>query len=542
MPLNLHELHAHFSAIKAESDNWSGMRQQLCQYFVPPSATFNSNFSKQGGVLHNTKAYDDVPAWAANTLASALLGMIANPMNKWLDFGLVSNNLEQDEEVRDYFQQARDIILHIIQLPDVGMYIKLHQMLLEYVIFGQSVMLVTKDPDTGLPNFRPCPLQECYFILDSDQHPDVVFREFKMTARTICDKWPDAVSQAFLDRAEKAPHNEVMIYHAVFPRKTTGFSQFAVKKPWASIHYMDSEGLTLLSESGFDKFPYLIPVWQRFSGETQGRGPGVFALPSVRLLNQIIKDSLKASQTMIDPPKILNRRGWLGKIANYPGGIMFADGLDMDQLWRPFGNNGSPEMGLEWAQKFTQQIERIFFLDKIHSPQKNAELREVEVIQDQEERMRDMVPQLANLHVTLSQMIDLVVHYCKDFLPEPPPQLVGADVQIKYMSPLARAQKVMAVTSMNRTMNQFIFPLASLDQSVLQKIHTGKLVDYIFEETDIPVEVTRTNAELDDMKAKSQEQADAQMAIENAEKMSAIAKNLKGTQAEAGGALPGLAA
>ena len=527
MALDIHQLHARFSEIEVERKQWEGMWRQLSEYFMPPSHSFNDQgINNSSGRLHNTKSFEDTPAWAANTLASALLGMIANPVNKWLEFGLISNTENADDTVQTYLQGVKDSVLHILQLPQVGFYSKMHEALLEYVIFGQTVILVTKDPNTGLPRFRPCPLQECFFILDEDGTPEIVFRRTEMSARLVVDLYPDAVSAEFKEKARKNPTTKHKVIHAVFPRNTHGFKQFAKNKAFASVYYLEDTELTLLKESGFDKFPYLIPFWQRFSGESQARGPGVFALPSVRMLNQIVKDSLKASQKIIDPPLILNRRGWLGKVKNYPASISFSDGMDMDQLWRPFGNTGEPVLGLEWAIKYTDQIKRIFHIDKIHSPQKAAEQREVEVLQNEEERMRDMVPQLANLHMMMSHMIELVVDIIKDKLPEPPPQLDGEVLRLNYMSPMARAQKMMEMASVNRTLSQFVFPLASLDESVLQKIHTGRLVDWIFDSGDIPTNITRTNEEVEAAQAQQQQNEAMLQGVEMAKGMAEVAKDL----------------
>lgn len=536
MALDLYKLHAHFSAIQTERRLWEPQWRELSRYFTPASSEFTDSIYHQGSG-HRTMpvSYDDTAQWAANTLAAALLGMIANPMNKWIDFGLVSQDAMEDQDVREYLQHIRDIALHILQLPEVGMYSRLHEMLLEYVIFGEAVMMITKDQKTGLAKFRPCPLQECYFVLDDDAQPEIVFREIKMSARTIVDQFGNMVPAKFKEVTEKNPYDSFKVYHAVFPRETHGYSKFANNKPFASIHYMEWNGMVLLKESGFDKFPYLIPRWQRFSGETHARGPGMFALRSIRLLDQIVKTCLKASQKIVDPPQILNRRGWIGKPKNYPGSITYTDGHDMDQLIRPYGNTGNPVLGIEWAERESEKIKRIFHIDKIHAATKAAEMREVEVLSEQEERMRDMVPQLANLHIMIARMVELVLHYIQDLLPEPPPQLIGQALQIRYMSPLARAQKMMEIANVNRTMTQFIFPLANIDPTVLQKVHTGRMVDWMFGEADIPMIVTRTNEEMEQQQAEAQQQANVMQGVQMAESMAKMAKDLHG----AGGAAQG---
>lgn len=531
MAVNLRELDAHFSYLKTDRTRWEPVYNELTRYFTPPSNHFHSVDFNTNGIVPNPTTYEDIPSWAANTLASALMGMLINPMNKWLQFDILTYMQDPSEESLRYLQTIRDMLMHFMFIPEVGLYTKFHQTLLEYVIFGEGMLMVTPDPKgTRLFKLTPVPLKELYYILNDDNEPDIVFRECKRTLISLAREFPDMLDKPTREQLEKNPFQERTVIHAVFERDTPGFSRFANKKKYASIHYMqDTGGLKLLKESGFDKFPYVNFVWQRYSGETRGRGPGVFSNRACRLLNQIVRDCLKASQKMISPPKILNRRGWLGKINDYPDGIMYADGHDMDNMYREFGTTGNPVLGLEWANRYSEQIQRTFFIDKIRAPQKAAEVKEAEVMVNEEERMREMVPQMANMFKSLSQLVELCFHYSKKFMPEPPDELKGQNVQIKFVSPLARAQKSMELSATQRTIQQFVMPWANIDPDVIKKINTSELINYTFGLSDIPRSVTRSDEQVAQMKQQEQQAQQMQAGMDQANGIMDLAGKMKET-------------
>lgn len=58
----------------------------------------------------------------------------------------------------------------------------------------------------------------------------------------------------------------------------------------------------MISESGFQEFPYIVPRFLKATGETMGRSPAMTALPDVKMLNLMSKTIIQAAQKQIDPP------------------------------------------------------------------------------------------------------------------------------------------------------------------------------------------------------------------------------------------------
>jgi hypothetical protein len=74
-----------------------------------------------------------------------------------------------------------------------------------------------------------------------------------------------------------------------------------------SLH-IDVQTKTLMKTGGYDCFPYAIARYTQISGETYGRGPAQYVLPSIKGLNEQKKTHLKQGHRAADPVLLARRR------------------------------------------------------------------------------------------------------------------------------------------------------------------------------------------------------------------------------------------
>ena len=103
-------------------------------------------------------------------------------------------------------------------------------------------------------------------------------------------------------------------------------------------------------------------------------------------------------------------------------------------------------------------------------------------------------------------------------LPAAPEQLQGQDIDIEYVSPLAKAQKMTDLQSMLRGFEV----LLQMQQvaPVMDYLDDDKLVQYLVETTGIPARVVRSRSEVDQLR---RQRAEAQAAQAQAQQEAAIA-------------------
>jgi hypothetical protein len=97
-------------------------------------------------------------------------------------------------------------------------------------------------------------------------------------------------------------------------------------------------------------------------------------------------------------------------------------------------------------------------------------------------------------------------------LPPAPEELQGQDIEIEYVSPLAKAQKLTDLQSMLRGF-EVMMQIAEV-APVMDYLDSDKLVKYLVDTTGIPATVIRSDEEVARMRRQQSQQQEAQAAGE----------------------------
>ena len=135
--------------------------------------------------------------------------------------------------------------------------------------------------------------------------------------------------------------------------------------------------------------------------------------------------------------------------------------------------------------------------------------------------MRLLGPVLGRLQAELLQPLisrSFALLLRNGLLPAAPEQLQGQDIDIEYVSPLAKAQKMTDLQSMLRGFEV----LLQMQQvgPVMDYLDDDKLVQYLVETTGIPARVVRSRSEVEQLR---RQRAEAQAAQAQAQQEASIA-------------------
>ncbi len=116
-------------------------------------------------------------------------------------------------------------------------------------------------------------------------------------------------------------------------------------------------------------------------------------------------------------------------------------------------------------------------------------------------------------------------------IPEELQDIVGEEFRIEYISPLAQAQKMSGLTSIEQGIG-FIGQAAQFDQTVLDKVNLTEAVANYLAQVGVPAAMIRSDEEVEQIQKQRQEaqaaaeaQAQQQAAIAQAPDLAAAAKN-----------------
>jgi hypothetical protein len=266
----------------------------------------------------------------------------------------------------------------------------------------------------------------------------------------------------------------------------------------------------------------MVPRFVKDSVSNYGRAPAMTALPDVKMLNKMSETTIKAAQKQIDPPLMAPDDGFVLPIRTTPGSLNFYRSGTRDRL-EPLNIGANNPLGLNMEEQRRNAIRQAFYVDQLLLGQ-NQTMTATEVLQRNEEKMRLLGPVLGRLQAELLQPLisrSFALLLRAGLLPAPPEELQGQDIDIEYVSPLAKAQKLTDLQSMLRGFE--IMLQVSQVAPVMDYLDDDKLVQYLVEVTGMPARVIKSQDEVNRMRrqqaeqqAQAQQQAEQQQLVQTA--------------------------
>jgi len=491
---------------------WENHWQEIGDYIIPRKADVTT--SRTPGDKRMEKIYDATAIHAAELLSASLHGMLTNPSSKWFDLQYQDDALNTEDESKEYLEGQVEVMYKAYQRSNFAE--QIHELYHDLVTFGTAVMMI--EDVEGEIRFSTRHISECYLSEDEWGRVDTVFRRFKMSLRAMAKKFgEDKLSEKRKGELEKEPYKEVDVVHVVMPRDDAAYGKKdAINKPWKSC-YICPDSKTILRESGFDEFPYVCPRMFKASHElSYGRSVSMVALPDVKMLNAMSETTIKAAQKQVDPPLMVPDDGFMLPVRTKPSGLNFYRAGTRDRI-EPLQIGAQNPLGLNIEEQRRNHIRSCFYVDQLmmaQGPQKTA----TEVLALTEEKMRILSPLLGRLTAELlNPMTNRVYNILsrRGKFAEPPMMLEGGDVDVEYVSPIAKAQRRSDIQSIMQ-MFELLSPLASINAGIFDHFDFDGLIRHILKTLAIPATITKGEGQV------AEDRENAQMQQQQAQEMAEV--------------------
>lgn len=504
--------------MKAERGTWETHWQDLANYVLPNSADFN--VQRALGDKRTTLIYDSTGIHSNEMLAAGLHGMLTNPAQKWFSVR-VKNDIEDmndNPEVKNWLEMTTDAILTELSAPEVAFASHIHEYYLSLCSIGTAAMFIGEpvNREEGL-SFKTIHINELFIAENADGIVDTVFRSFKLPLRLVVQRFgEEALSPRMRRMWEKKEFDkEVEILHCVYPREDAPEGAKASKMlPVASV-YLDEKEKHILQEGGFDEMPFMVSRWSKATGEVFGRSPAMTSLPDIKMLQEMMKTTIRAAQKIVDPPLLVPDDGVIGPVRTIPGGLNYYRSTTGARI-EPLLTGGNIPISFEMMEDIRSRIRMMFFLDQLQF-QGGPQMTATEVIERTERTLRLLGPTLGRLQSEflgpmISRIFGVLVRQGK--LPIPPEIIQGQEIKIEYVSPLARAQRQSETEGIMRTL-QLAGPIAQFDPRAVKAIKGIETVRHIAQLNGVPPRLISSDEEVQaQMQAEAQAiQAQQQMAM-----------------------------
>ena len=522
---------------KFEDDRatWDTQFQDCADYAMPQ----NSQITSEKEIGYTPEDLYDTTAEESNIqLASGLYSYMFPTDDRAFVLEIDDVELQEIDEVKQWLEEAtRTIHKYLISS-------NFRQAFFEFLkslgCFGTACFYEGKGKKSVI-NFINYFIADFYISSNSDGIIDTVFRRFEYTARQAVQEFGrDNLGEKIRDAYDKPNQREkkFKFFHAVFPREEYDPGKDdPLNMRFASI-YVSRDEKEIISESGYEEFPYQVSRFDRDASEDWGRSPTMKKLPDIRMVNEMAKTRIKGWEKMVDPPALLPDDGSIWPLATQPGGVIFyRPGGDLPTYWEFKGNINDMEAAILSVQ---QNIQRGYFLDKFDPLVDKQNMTATEVIARVEQTMRFLTPVIGRLQSELfNPMIQRIIKILtkQGKLPQAPPELSEQEFSVLYLGRLALALKTLESEGLTQLLLEWA-PLAEISDH-MDNLDTDMAFRDSARNRGVPATWLKAEEDRDAQRAERAQQQQQQALMEQLPELAKGAK-AAGTKPEEGSVTEGL--
>jgi hypothetical protein len=493
--------------LESGKQTWEIHWQEILDYVMPRKAEVTVQYAK--GSKRTEKLYDSSAIHANTLLAASLQGTLTSASLPWFHLRVRDESLNQSREVQVWLEDCRNRMYKAFNSSNFNT--EVHEFYLDICSIGTSC-IETEEAENGF-NFRTLHISE-YFISENHQGKiDTLYRKFEYTARQAKQKWGDAVGPKVQEAFENNPDKKFTFIHCVMPSEEYK-SKKQSKLPFISIH-IGKEDKNVVQEGGYNEMPYLVTRWSKASGEEYGRSPAYNALPDIKTLNKAVELGLKAWAKAIDPPLLVEDDGVIGRVKTTPAGMTV---VRRDGAIKPLNTGARFDVSDMKETELRGAIKQAFYSDQLEL-QSGPQMTATEVQVRYELMQRLLGPTLGRFQ---TEFLNPLIERCfaimqrNEMFAPAPGSLDGIDIDIEYVGPLARSQRMEEATAVER-LYEMAANLAQIAPEVMDNIDHDAAIRSRAELLGVPKNIMRDPAVIEEKRKAEMQQQQEAMAMQQAQ-------------------------
>lgn len=506
-------------------DRWSQLQSErkrvveskwkdIAEYFCPERGRFESNESEPdtSQALRGSKILDSTGQYAMGICVNGMYSQLSSPVSKWFRLAFEDDALNDNQAAKAWIARKEDKVYTYFRRSN--WYSSIRSTDAELLAFGMACLFQgeSSDPPVYYRNFTA---GEYWAGQNSQGVVDTLYRRSMMTAAQMVQRFGEnRVSRKVRESSTKAPATPYEVLHAVQPRKQYDPLKLdKINMPWESCYLEVGNDYSLLAESGFKRFPYIVPRYLTISNDVYACGsPGWSSLPDNKMLQDMEESKVRLIHKLVEPPMIAPTSLKGRPLRSGAGGITYADGPGATENLKPlYQVQGRINELQEEMAEVRQRILRAWYYDIfLMLQQVGAQgVTATQILEMAEEKKLQLGP-LVSVHTDdiLEPAVDYLVQIVieEDLLTDPPPQeIMGAGYKVEFISQLAQAQRQQEARSIDQTI-AFTGSAATMYPEVLDCLDIDEAWRRRAELTGLPIELVRGTDLIEQIRAQRAEQ------------------------------------
>lgn len=459
-----------FEAKRAERSNLDNHLQECADYTITRKNEITTKYM-EGDKRNAPDLFDATAAQALELFAGFLVGNLINPATHWFELTTGDERLDANDRVRRFLDICKER-MHVI-LSNSNFYTEAHELFLDLGWAGTSLMSIEEDDEVTV-RFATRHISEWYIDEDHLGRIKTFYRKWDWTISQVVQKYGVHVLPTRLRTLwKKQPETKVALIQRVGPRADKNGKLGSKGFSYESI-VMLYEDKTVLEEGGFEEFPAVCPRWLIVSGSKYGQSPTMKALAEIKMVNEMMLTVLDGAQMAVRPPVVLPHDGFMLPLNIIPGGTIFknSNGTPDDKI-ETFGNDSRVDFGYQVVEDVRKRIRDCYYVDQFQLAQ-GPQMTATEVNQRTEEKLKLMGPFLGRFQSEFTRPLIarvLPIMFRKKIIQpdEIPEELMGRQVDVRFSSLVARAQKMSEAANVQRFFS-FAAPFFQIKPEVADNI------------------------------------------------------------------------
>ena len=506
--------------MSSDRSTWEDHWQEILDYVMPRKADIT--FVRSKGEKRTEVLFDSTAITANNLLAASLQGTLTSPSLPWFSLKLRDDDANKVRDIQIWLEDTARRMYAVFNESNFNT--EVHEMYLDLCSVGTAAIFVEEANEGFLQgglHFNTLHIAEYFIQENATGKVDTLYRKYKMTARQAIQEFGEEnLGPKIKEAAKMKPDTQFNFIHAVEPTADyeRAVGKAKTKLPFHSCHVCEEDKM-VVRVGGYNEFPYLVPRWSKATGEIFGRSPSYNALPDIKTLNKAVEIGLKAWAKAIDPPLLVTDDGVIGRVRMTPAGITV---VRNDSAIKPL------QIGSNWQitdlkeNQLRTAIRQAYYSDQLQL-QEGPQMTATEVQVRYELMQRLLGPTLGRFQTEfLNPLIERVfgIMMRSDALMPRPEAIEGNNMDIEYVGPLARSQRMEEAVAVER-LYQLAMQVVQVDPTVMDVINHEQAIRMRATLLGVPKTVLRGEdevAEIREQRAAAQQQAQEQaMAQQQAE-------------------------
>lgn len=545
------DIKRHADGLRADRSTWESLWDEVSEFGLA-RRKFTSPVTEQGEGKRTLEMFDNTMMVANDLLASGLHNLLTGTAVRWFHLEPVNKQLLQSQEYADWFAMSEEVLFREMTRPEAGFHPQIAEVYNDIAAFGNGCMATMRTPGSGIW-FQSMPLSEIYVDEGPDARINMIFRFFRLTGLQFKSRYGETKDESINQQVDallktNTTSRAVDVLQALIPNpifdETISFGPRASRIKSTTLHYNSEK---VVEEQTFRELPIAFARWNKDPGELYARGPGIQAVSDGRMLSEMGKTTIEGGQKAVNPPMMVPDNGFITQLDMSPGGLTVYRAGTQDPV-RPLYERGqqNPDLGVQMMQHVQTNVRNAYHYDLLQMIQ-DPRMSATQVMEISARAQQILSPIVGRIQVELLQPLlnrsfSLALRASK--FPPIPEGLSGQGYQIRFVSPIQRAQRANEAQALLQAMNSVI-QLAQLEPSALDSLDSDRITRFLFSAWGVPPELLRDPRVVIEMRKERAAQQERQeqfgMMTEGAKAAAPLVKAISGGAKDLGlaGALGG---